>query len=62
MAVILLVLLLAFIFGAAGCALHVLWWIALLVFAGWLIGFGITRGEALGRRRWYGRHWYGRRW
>lgn len=56
MGVILLVLLLALILGGLGFAAHVLWWIALVVFVAWLIGFGISRGEMSGgRRRWYGR-------
>jgi hypothetical protein len=56
MGVILLVLLLALVLGGLGFAVHVLWWIALVVFVAWLIGFGISHGEAAGgRRRWYGR-------
>ncbi|HEX4791505.1 MAG TPA: hydrophobic protein [Actinospica sp.] len=56
MAVILLVLLLALMLGGLGFAVHVLWWIALVVFVGWLVGFGIRAGESVGgRRRWYGR-------
>jgi len=54
--VILLVLLLALILGGLGFAAHVLWWIALIVFVAWLVGFGISHGESAGgRRRWYGR-------
>ncbi|MEZ0110209.1 hypothetical protein ABH920_004224 [Catenulispora sp. EB89] len=58
MGVILLVLLLALVLGGLGFAIHALWVIAVIVFAAWLIGFGIRRGEAAaggGRRRWYGR-------
>ncbi|HEX4790486.1 MAG TPA: hydrophobic protein [Actinospica sp.] len=56
MAVILLVLLLALVLGGLGFAVHVLWWIALVVFVAWLIGFGVERGAVTGRRRrWYGR-------
>lgn len=56
MGVILLVLLLALVLGGLGFAVHVLWWIALVVFVAWLIGFGVSRGEGAGtRRRWYGR-------
>jgi hypothetical protein len=56
MAVILLVLLIALVLGGLGFAVHVLWWIALVVFVAWLIGFAIRSGEAAsGRRRWYGR-------
>jgi hypothetical protein len=55
MGVILLVLLLALVLGGLGFAAHVLWWIAIIVFVAWLIGFGISRGESVGgRRRWYG--------
>jgi hypothetical protein len=54
--IILLVLLVALILGGLGFAAHVLWWIALIVFVAWLIGFGISSGERSGgRRRWYGR-------
>ena len=56
MGVVLLVLLLALLLGGAGFAVHALWWIAVIVFVAWLIGFGIRGGEAAGgRRRWYGR-------
>ena len=39
MGIILLVLLLALILGGLGFAIHILWWIALVVFVIWLIGF-----------------------
>lgn len=56
MGVILAVLILALILGGLGFAAHVLWWIALVVFAAWLVGFGFSEGAgAGGRRRWYGR-------
>jgi len=56
MGVILAVLILALILGGLGFAVHVLWWIALIVFVAWLIGFGISEGAGSGgRRRWYGR-------
>jgi hypothetical protein len=56
MGIILLVLLLALILGGLGFAVHVLWWIALIVFIAWLVGFGFSGGVAGGgRRRWYGR-------
>lgn len=58
MGVILLVLLLALVLGGLGFAAHVLWWIAIIVFVAWLIGFGVRGGELAGGRR--GR-WY-RRW
>ncbi|MGH9076053.1 MAG: hydrophobic protein [Acidimicrobiales bacterium] len=56
MGVILVVLVLALLLGGLGFALHALWWIAVIVFLFWLIGFGIARGGSAGsRRRWYGR-------
>jgi hypothetical protein len=57
MVVILLVLLLALVLGGLGFAAHVLWWIALIVFVAWLVGFALSSAEAAGgRRRWY-RRW-----
>jgi hypothetical protein len=54
MAVILAVLLLALILGGLGFAVHVLWWIALIVLILWLLGFFFTGAAAGGtRRRWY---------
>jgi hypothetical protein len=57
MPIILLVLLVALVLGGLGFAVHALWFIAVVVFIGWLIGFGIRAGEGAvgGRRRWYGR-------
>jgi hypothetical protein len=54
MAIILAVLLLALILGGLGFAVHVLWWIALIVLVLWLLGF-LFAGAASGgrRRRWY---------
>ena len=52
MALILLVLILAILFGGLGFALHALWWIALIVLILWLVGFVARTGE--------GRSWY--RW
>ena len=57
MGIILLVLLLAVILGGLGFAVHVLWWIALVVLAIWLIGFLVRIGEGTGRSRY---RWY--RW
>jgi hypothetical protein len=54
MMIILLVLLLAVILGAAGFALHLLWILALIVLVLWLVGFlfrAVDSGS--GRRRWY---------
>jgi hypothetical protein len=53
--IILAVLLLALILGGLGFAVHVLWWIALIVLAIWLLGFLFHAAESTGsrRRRWY---------
>lgn len=55
MMVILLVLLLAIILAGFGFAVHLLWWIALIVLAIWLVGFLFRAAETTGsgRRRWY---------
>jgi hypothetical protein len=53
MGIILLVLLLALILGGLGFAIHVLWWIALVVLVIWLIGFVVRAGEGTSRGRWY---------
>jgi membrane protein YdbS with pleckstrin-like domain len=50
MALILLVLLLAILFGGLGFILHALWWVAVVVAVVWLIGFVVRAGEG---RRWY---------
>jgi hypothetical protein len=53
--VILLVLLLVLILAGAGFALHLLWWIALILLVLWLLGFLFRAAESGGRRRgrWY---------
>ena len=60
MGIILLVLLLALILGGLGFAIHILWWIALIVLVIWLVGFLVRVGEGSSRGRWYrwlpGRH------
>jgi type IV secretory pathway TrbD component len=55
MMVILLVFLLAVILAGLGFAVHLLWWIALIVLAIWLVGFLFRAAEtaASPRRRWY---------
>ena len=54
MGIILLVLLLALLLGGLGFAVHALWIVAVIVFALWLVGFAVARGEASGGRgRWY---------
>jgi hypothetical protein len=51
---IIAILLLALILFGAGFAVHVLWWIALIVLALWLLGFLFRTAEGAGpRRRWY---------
>ena len=50
MGAVLLVLLLALILGGLGFAAHVLWWIALIVLAIWLVGFFVRSAEG---SRWY---------
>jgi len=52
--IILAVLLLALLLGGLGFAVHVLWWIALIVLAIWLLGFLFHAAEgSRPRRRWY---------
>jgi len=53
MALILLVLLLALLLGGLGFAVHILWWIALIVLVVWVLGFLLRVGEGGSRRRWY---------
>jgi hypothetical protein len=53
MALILLVLLLALLLGGLGFAVHILWWIALIVLIVWILGFLIRVGEGGSRSRWY---------
>jgi hypothetical protein len=50
MALILLVLILAILFGGLGFLLHALWWVAAIVLVVWLVGFAVRAGEG---RRWY---------
>ncbi len=51
MGIILLVLLLALLFGGLGFAVHALWIVAVVVLAAWLLGF-VLRGSGSGSR-WY---------
>lgn len=53
---ILLVILILFGFGAAVTAAKFLLWVALILFAIWLVGWFVGAGAAAGggRRRWYG--------
>ena len=52
-ALIALILILA-IFGGAGFALHVLWYVLVAAVILWLIGFFVGGAAASGRRGWYG--------
>ncbi|HWF79439.1 MAG TPA: hydrophobic protein [Streptosporangiaceae bacterium] len=51
MAIIIAVLLLAVLLFGLGFALHVLWWIALILLVLWLLGFVLRGTES--SRRWY---------
>ncbi|MFD4872384.1 hydrophobic protein [Streptomyces sp. NPDC058420] len=54
MVALILVLLLALILAGAGFAVHLLWWIAIIVAVLWLLGF-VFRSAGTGgtRGRWY---------
>jgi len=54
MGIVLLVLLLALLLGGLGFAVHILWWIALVVLVIWALGF--AGGAGPGGSRWY-RRW-----
>ena len=54
MAALLLVLLLIIILGAAGFALKLLWILALILLAIWLIGFVVRGAEGARWYRWLG--------
>ncbi len=55
MVLVVVVLLLALLLGGLGFAVHILWWLALIVLALWLLGFVFRGAGAAGgsRRRWY---------
>jgi hypothetical protein len=46
-------LLVVLIVAGAGFAVHVLWILALVLLALWLIGFVVGRGEGAGNHRFY---------
>ena len=50
MALILLILILAIILAGLGFAVHLLWWLAVIVAIVWLLGFAFRSGRG---RRWY---------
>jgi hypothetical protein len=50
MGLILLVLLLALLFGGLGFAIHALWIVAVIVFIAWLLGFALRGASG---SRWY---------
>ena len=50
MGLVLLILLLALLFGGLGFAVHALWVVAVVVFIFWLLGFMVRGAEGA---RWY---------
>jgi hypothetical protein len=50
MGIVLLVLLLALVFGGLGFAVHALWIVAAIVLVAWLVGFAMRSGQSA---RWY---------
>jgi|HubBroStandDraft_5_1064220.scaffolds.fasta_scaffold1571692_1 hypothetical protein len=46
MGLILIVLLLALLFGGLGFAVHTLWFVAAILFVFWLIGFAFGKGRS----------------
>lgn len=53
MALVGLVLMLALAFGAAGFAIHALWYVAAVLLLIWLLGFVIRPVTGETRGRWY---------
>jgi hypothetical protein len=54
MALIVLALLVVILLFGLGFSLHILWWIAIVALAIWLLGFLFRAGGTVGsRRRWY---------
>jgi hypothetical protein len=51
--ILLLALLIVLLFGVFGFAVHLLWFIAVVLFVFWLVGFALGRGESAGRHRFY---------
>jgi hypothetical protein len=50
---LLLALLLVLLFVGIGFAVHVLWVMAVVLFAVWLVGLVLGRGESAGRHHFY---------
>jgi hypothetical protein len=50
MALILLILILAILLAGLGFAVHLLWWLAVIVAIIWLLGFAFRSGRG---SRWY---------
>lgn len=55
MVLVVVLLLLVLLVGGLGFAIHILWWVALVLLALWLLGFVFRTAETAGsrRRRWY---------
>jgi hypothetical protein len=53
MLLIIAVLVLAALLFGLGFAVHVLWWLAVIVLVLWLLGFFLRGGASAGSRRWY---------
>jgi hypothetical protein len=55
MLIVLVAVLIVLILGAAGFALHILWWIAVAALIIWLLGYllSVGNGAKRPRRRWY---------
>jgi len=50
---LLLAFLVVLLFAGLGFALHLLWIVAVVLLALWLVGFAVGRGESAGSRRFY---------
>ena len=50
MGIVVVLLLLALIFGGLGFAIHALWIVAVVFFIAWIVGFALGRGRSRGAR------------
>jgi hypothetical protein len=50
MGIVIVLLLLALIFGGLGFAMHALWIVAVVFFIAWIVGFGLSRGRSKSAR------------